>query len=418
MKTYIGYVEYVDKVTYDIHVRIPELDDAPVAVTPLSSTVSDSIYGGSNTLPYKNSKCLVVKNGIDFYLMGYFNEPTGASRAGFIADPSNIPQPKADIGDTIQKHRMGNYTQLGRGWWGTYCGIGAYYKLIGNEENTSHLFTHHIINEMPAGYSKWMMLDETIEDVPASFEWLIKKNYENDDEVRKADYFKLNVGTLGEEEESSIFNMNLAQYGGGIDKITDIFISLSKDDENRLFHGRFDDFLENCNTEIELFNAYNLVLSSVDGKNKRSYIIDLFSDEGYKKESYIEDSGDARQYTHDIAIGNNLKYENFNEKRVETLENSGKSTFFQEGDANFEFKGKYFAIVDGKLSFVCSDINLAEETGAEPSVLGDTLKSILEELMQVFNSHIHPTGTGPSGTPLPKWQPSLPPMLSKKVRLS
>lgn len=73
------------------------------------------------------------------------------------------------------------------------------------------------------------------------------------------------------------------------------------------------------------------------------------------------------------------------------------------------------------MSIVSQKINLGTQGGAqEPLVLGDTLKSTLEELIQIVTRHVHPTGVGPSGPPateavsLNKLLASLPQILSQK----
>jgi len=51
-------------------------------------------------------------------------------------------------------------------------------------------------------------------------------------------------------------------------------------------------------------------------------------------------------------------------------------------------------------SIVSRKISLGTQGGAkEKLVLGDTLKSKLEELIDIVTRHIHPTGVGPSGPP-------------------
>ena len=52
-------------------------------------------------------------------------------------------------------------------------------------------------------------------------------------------------------------------------------------------------------------------------------------------------------------------------------------------------------------SIVSEKISLGTKGGAaEKIVLGDTLKSKLEELIDIVQNHVHPTGVGPSGTPV------------------
>ncbi len=51
-------------------------------------------------------------------------------------------------------------------------------------------------------------------------------------------------------------------------------------------------------------------------------------------------------------------------------------------------------------SIVSRKISLGTKGGAsEKVVLGDTLKSKLEELIDIMTRHVHPTGVGPSGPP-------------------
>lgn len=61
------------------------------------------------------------------------------------------------------------------------------------------------------------------------------------------------------------------------------------------------------------------------------------------------------------------------------------------------------------------EIFLGSSDATEPLVLGDTLQSLLEEIVDLLLSHVHPTGTGPSGPPLP---PELTQMTQWKNKIS
>lgn len=68
-----------------------------------------------------------------------------------------------------------------------------------------------------------------------------------------------------------------------------------------------------------------------------------------------------------------------------------------------------------------SNIYLGSSNAIEPLVLGDTLKSILEEMIDYLVNHKHSTSTGPSGPPLPpeinqliQWKNKINSALSKR----
>jgi len=58
---------------------------------------------------------------------------------------------------------------------------------------------------------------------------------------------------------------------------------------------------------------------------------------------------------------------------------------------------------DGKMFLNADQIFIASNSKdeAEPAVKGETLRKLLDSFMASFLSHTHPTGTGPSGPPLP-----------------
>jgi len=67
------------------------------------------------------------------------------------------------------------------------------------------------------------------------------------------------------------------------------------------------------------------------------------------------------------------------------------------------------------------EIYLGSADATEPVVLGETLKQLLTEMMDLLLTHIHPTGTGPSGPMLPpeqsqltQWKSKLDSALSKQ----
>lgn len=60
-------------------------------------------------------------------------------------------------------------------------------------------------------------------------------------------------------------------------------------------------------------------------------------------------------------------------------------------------------MIDDKIYLNSNNIFIAtsKDDESEPAVRGETLRSILDNFMNVFNSHTHPTPTGPSGPPIP-----------------
>ena len=67
------------------------------------------------------------------------------------------------------------------------------------------------------------------------------------------------------------------------------------------------------------------------------------------------------------------------------------------------------------------DIYLGSKDATEPVVLGETLKTLLEEVIDLILTHKHPTGTGPSGPVLPpeqsqitQWKSKISSALSKR----
>jgi hypothetical protein len=61
---------------------------------------------------------------------------------------------------------------------------------------------------------------------------------------------------------------------------------------------------------------------------------------------------------------------------------------------------------DAKMFLDCGDIFISNtgEGGAdetEPAVRGQSLQDWLQKLLDDYNTHIHPTGVGPSGPPMP-----------------
>ena len=61
---------------------------------------------------------------------------------------------------------------------------------------------------------------------------------------------------------------------------------------------------------------------------------------------------------------------------------------------------------DAKMFLDCGDIFISNEGEAgadetEPAVRGQSLQDWLQKLLDDYNTHIHPTGVGPSGPPMP-----------------
>lgn len=78
-------------------------------------------------------------------------------------------------------------------------------------------------------------------------------------------------------------------------------------------------------------------------------------------------------------------------------------------------KGKI--TVKGKMKVVVEapQIELVENA-THPVVFGDTLLSYLNQLVQLFNAHVHPATPSPTGPPVPPLQPPAPTVLSNKVK--
>lgn len=72
---------------------------------------------------------------------------------------------------------------------------------------------------------------------------------------------------------------------------------------------------------------------------------------------------------------------------------------------------------DGEIFINSDNIYIATSGGdtAEPAVKGQTLASLLSEIITQFNGHTHPTGVGPSGPPLP---PQLPAMINLQGQIN
>jgi hypothetical protein len=72
---------------------------------------------------------------------------------------------------------------------------------------------------------------------------------------------------------------------------------------------------------------------------------------------------------------------------------------------------------DGEIFINSSKIYIATSgvDTAEPAVKGQTLASLLSEIITQFNGHTHPTGVGPSGPPLP---PHLPAMINLQTQIN
>ena len=54
---------------------------------------------------------------------------------------------------------------------------------------------------------------------------------------------------------------------------------------------------------------------------------------------------------------------------------------------------------------------------SEPAVRGETLRVILNDFMSAFNSHTHPTPTGPSGPPIAPELPKVKGLQSKLEKI-
>lgn len=92
-------------------------------------------------------------------------------------------------------------------------------------------------------------------------------------------------------------------------------------------------------------------------------------------------------------------YALFNEEKAEFKDKFGHVITFDENTAHYkDEKGNEATFNEDNTQFKCNKFNVGD--GAEPMVLGNTLKGLLEDLISAITSITVPTPHGPSGTPI------------------
>ena len=122
-----------------------------------------------------------------------------------------------------------------------------------------------------------------------------------------------------------------------------------------------------------------LEISDIDNQGNTSYTIKS----GYYHNWTISDP--SRTVVLDLASEDgetNLK-----------LDLNGSVVITGKNDGNLEVK------TDTNAYFISPLVNLGSEEAAEPLALGESLLGKLNELIDAFNQHIHPTPAGPSSPP-------------------
>jgi hypothetical protein len=414
MRIISGTVSEVDAENYEIRVET-ELDDYPIAVSVLTESPLDPIAGGAVTLPYNGANCLLLEHKQRYFMLGYYNLPTGGSSSGLLQDPE-APRVPLVQGDRIERHRAGNFVALGRQQWLNYAGLGSYMRLVGDPFNKFGLLAHNIEIENTAGYLKWKLEPAGAgDDAPSTFDLYVQRNFAQEVEFLPSDYVNLRAGSINSDQaqnfEDHIFELETIQFEGGNDPIIVTNLTLSKDEDNKYFNLNVANLLDNTATNLYISKGYNVNLEMTDGT--RAGTISILNDDNLihtnlndKYDLTISNEGkiniditDGSKSVTAEVLGSNLLDLNLDTKSTLQVKNSGEVQFYA---AN-----KVIVTSDNKISLIPgSTVNLGAETGAEPILLGNTLIQLLQQFQNWASTHIHPTGTGPSGPPTAPVQPT------------
>jgi hypothetical protein len=352
--------------TYEVLINFDNSGRSDETAKFLSAVACDPLGGGLHSLAPVGTPCLVMEDvSNDFWILGYYNVTHPGSVNGWILD-DKYPRPKIGDNDAILRHTSGNYLLQTDGELRMLAGISAQMSLIGRTENAFNLVALRININNSAGYFSWHILkNEADIDTPSSFEWKIQKNFEQFDTLTPSDYTLIRSGTIKENEKAEtdtcVFDINTVQYVEGSDvESATTYLSLSRDDDD---------------------NLLKLEINDVDNAGSTSYIIN----KGYYHNWTISDG--SRNVIMDIMHDDgstNLK-----------LDLNGSVTVTAKDDGNLEFK------TDTKAYFISPLVHLGSETAAEPLACGTSLMAKLNELIDDYKLHKHPTPAGPSGPPLP-----------------
>lgn len=367
MKFYKSTIADRNETTYEVLVNFDHTGKDNETAKFLSSVSCDPLGGGLHTLPPVGSPCLVIEDEYnDYWVLGYYNKTNPGSANGWILD-DKYPRPELGDNDTLLRHVAGNYILQTSGELRAWSGISATMSLIGNTKNIFNLEVLNVNINNSAGYFSWKLdnSDPTI-DAPSSFKWNIQKNFEQFHDIEPSDYAIIRAGSIFEDDSSSeantcVLDIATTQYvDGTITESATTYFSLSRDDDNNLLKLEISDIDNQGNTSYTINSGYyhNWTISDPN----RTTTMDIMSDDGET----------------------NLK-----------IDLNGSVVITGKDDGNLEFK------TDTNAYFVSPLVNLGSEEAAEPLALGESLMAKLNELIDDYKAHKHPTPSGPSDKPLP-----------------
>jgi hypothetical protein len=367
MEFYRARIAARDTKTYEVKVEFEGIGKHAETAKFLSPSVSSPTGGGFFTLPPIGSSCLVIRDAYnDYWVLGYYNYSNPGSTNGWLLD-EKYPRPVIGDGDTLLRHHSGgNYILQTNEELRVYQGMSAKMSLTGGKSSTFDLTALRLHLNNTAGYLSWKTTsNKPEEDTPSKFEWKIQRNFEQQRDIAPSDYMLINAGTVGEEKNNHIFEINTKQYvSGTADESADVYLSLSRDNDDNLLALRIKD---------------------IDNEGNSSYTIN----KGYWHNLTISDS--SRTVKLDIMpdTNTNLKLD---------LNSSVVITAKEDGNLNAEVEKKVHIKVP-EFNVESSLVNLGSKDASEPLALGDSLMNKLNELIDIFNAHIHPTPAGPAGPP-------------------
>jgi hypothetical protein len=347
--------------TYEVDVSLDDTFETIVA-RPLSPSFVDFTGAGFYTNPKTaGSKCLVLRDGYSYWILGYFNERGTLNTSGFIED-DNLPRTKLGGGDTLLRHPSGSSIHLTKDELRLNIGSGQKVYFSGGQDNTFNLYSHRNYIDNSAGRLSWYLANNEIgRDTPSIFNWRIKKNFEQFKDIKPSDYVEIKAGSIpdGTFYKDRLLEIKTVQYEGPSEKYKS-YLGLSKDSEGNHFTLSFEDMLLGRSTLYKIVDGYTHSWEISD--SFRTLKIDWMGAENYFNIS-TED-------------GN---YENI----VDNL-----------GNILINTKGYWY--------LSSKDIKLGSGNANEPLVLGNVLKSLLEELGDIIINSKHLHSQGPTTGLFPK----------------
>ncbi len=364
MKFYKAKIADRNPETYEVLVNFDDTGKDNETAKFLSAVACDPLGGGLHTLPPVGTPCLVIEDSyFDYWVLGYYNVTNPGSINGWILD-DKYPRPILGDNDTLLRHVSGNYVLQTNGELRIWQGISARMSLVRKTNNTFDLYALRVNINNSAGYFSWQTINNDPDiDTPSRFEWKIQKNFEQFSDITPSDYVMIRAGSIFENESSEAntcnFDISTTQYvEGSITESATTYFSLGRDGKD---------------------NLLKLEISDVDNQGNSAYTIK----HGYYHNWTISDAN--RTITTDIMHSDgetNLK-----------IDLNGSVVITGKDDGNLEFK------TDTNAYFISPLVNLGSEEAAEPIALGESLRGKLNELIDAFNQHFHPTPAGPSSTP-------------------